>query len=102
MSGAAAADPAAAAASGAPEEISDATSKRICTHMTDDHKSSLTGMVIQSVGSSQGNVKDVRMTKITLKGCELSYAVCTSNDVCDMKTVFYEFNPPLESAKDAR
>lgn len=81
------------------EAIDEATSKRICTHMNEDHAASVHGMVLNTV--SAGNISECKMKSISLEGVKLSYVVC-SGDMCDMKTTYMVFDPPLKSVKESR
>jgi len=81
-------------------EIPAETSKRICVHMNDDHGVTIHGMVA-ALDKSKGMIKNAKMTKISLTECTLSYSIC-KGDVCEMKTAFYPFEPPLKSATESR
>jgi hypothetical protein len=81
-------------------EITPDTSSRICHHMNDDHGLSVYGMVI-SLHNSKGEIKNAKMTKISLAECSLSYVVCRG-DLCEMKTASYPFQPPLVSVAESR
>lgn len=81
-------------------EITSETSSRICHHMNDDHGLSVYGMAI-SLHNSKGEIKNVKMTNISLAECSLSYIVCRG-DLCEMKTASYPFQPPLTSVAESR
>lgn len=82
------------------EEISDQTSRRICEHMTMDHASSVTAMVLESLGTSE-KISDCKMTRITLASCTLSYVACMGKE-CQLHTIEYPFDPPMKSVAEAR
>ena len=82
------------------EVISDETSKRMCSHMNADHAASVHGMVLNSIQRG-AHISDCKMVSISMEGCELSYVACGGN-LCELKTVFMKFSPPLGSVKESR
>ena len=84
-------------------EIAPAVSKRICSHMNDDHKISIYAMTKAALKSPDNKKKltNLKMKSISLSGYDLSFVIC-SGEVCEMKTITVPFDPPLGSAKEAK
>jgi len=83
------------------DEISAEASKRICEHMNDDHAVSVYAMA-KSLGSfGRFKLTDARLKKVTLLGCSIQAIKC-KGDLCEMKPLFYKFDPPLTSSSQVR
>ena len=88
------------------DEISPDASRRICTHMNEDHAATVHAMVLNSCVPPKElrngvKVQNARMKSITLQRYTLSFVVC-NGDLCDMRTSQVNFNPPLSSARESR
>lgn len=88
--------------------ISEETSKRVCTHMNEDHAVSVLAMAMRSAGeasssstSSSWKISDATMLKVDESGCLIRCVAC-SGDLCEMNVVEYKFEPPIASASELR
>jgi hypothetical protein len=82
-------------------EISAETSKRYCEHMNDDHAVTLYAMAKFLGGFGKLKLTDARIKQVSLSGCKISAITCRG-DVCEVKPLFYKFEPPLASPSQAR
>ena len=92
-----------------PNEISAEASKRICTHMNEDHGVTVYAMAAHELTKAKNaklqqpgwHMTDARMQRVTMTSCRLQVFVC-SGDMCEMISVDYPFNPPLSSSSQIR
>lgn len=84
-----------------PDEISPEVSKRICSHMNDDHAISVYAMAKKACENKNSKLTNAKMKSISLSGYKISFVIC-EDDVCEMKNVMIPFDPPLKSQKEAR
>jgi hypothetical protein len=82
-------------------EISAETSKRYCEHMNDDHAVTVYAMAKFLGGFGQLKLTDARIKQVSLTGCSINAITCRG-DVCEVKQLFYKFEPPLASPPQAR
>eukprot|EP00548_Thalassiothrix_antarctica_P016509 CAMPEP_0194191914 /NCGR_PEP_ID=MMETSP0154-20130528/68653_1 /TAXON_ID=1049557 /ORGANISM="Thalassiothrix antarctica, Strain L6-D1" /LENGTH=159 /DNA_ID=CAMNT_0038914961 /DNA_START=22 /DNA_END=497 /DNA_ORIENTATION=+ len=84
-------------------EFNEQAASRICSHMNDDHAISVYGMVLanRSSPNEKGEVKDTKMTSITMNECTLSYVLC-NKESSDLKTTAVKFDPPPQTVPEVR
>lgn len=82
------------------EIIPPAVSKRICAHMNDDHAVSVFAMA-KSLVASRWKVSQSTLLAVTATGAEIRAVLC-QNVVCKQEILRFPFDPPLESAAEAR
>jgi hypothetical protein len=82
-------------------EISAETSKRTCEHMNDDHAVTVYAMAKFLGGCGRWKLTDAKLKQVSLSGCKISAVTCRG-DLCEMKPLFYPFDPPLSSPSQAR
>jgi hypothetical protein len=83
------------------DEISGETSKRICEHMNDDHSVTVYAMAKFLGAFGRLKLTDARLKEVSLSGCKISAVTCRG-DLCEMKPLFYKFEPSLKSPSQAR
>lgn len=89
------------------DEVSDAASARICSHMNSGHAATVHAMVLSHLpprteAASRGaKVQNARMTSVSLGGYSLSYVAC-DGDACSMNELTVPFDPPLTSAAEVK
>ncbi len=84
------------------QEIDEATSKRICSHMNHDHASTTHGIVMRCIEpGTKFKINDAKLKNVSLMGMTLSHVQC-SGDFCEMKTTFVPFDPPLTAVAEVR
>mmetsp|Transcript_40644 Transcript_40644/g.85375 ORF Transcript_40644/g.85375 Transcript_40644/m.85375 type:complete len:231 (+) Transcript_40644:133-825(+) len=79
-------------------------STRICTHMNEDHAATIHAIVLGTLTRSESHrckVQNAKMKSISLQGYTLAYILC-DGDACAMKEVIIPFDPPLQSAAEAK
>ena len=81
--------------------ISTETSKRICSHMNDDHAVSVHAMAKSLLGSGYGKITEANLKEVNMDGCTIAVVTC-KGDLCEMKKLTYSFDPPLKSASEVR
>ena len=82
--------------------ISAETSKRICSHMNDDHAVSVYAMAKALLQGSTGTkITSATLKSVDLEGCDIAVVTCTG-DLCEMKQLKYPFEPPLKSGSEIR
>ena len=81
------------------EGITPEASKRIASHMNDDHAATIHALVTATLSGSDARckVQNCRMKSVSLTEYTLSYVLC-DGDACSMKKVAVPFKPPLASA----
>jgi hypothetical protein len=87
-----------------PIEISPETSARICSHMNDDHATTIHAMAVSHLSHREGatcKVKNAKMISVTMKEYNISYILCTGES-CEMKNCIVPFDPPLTSSAEIR
>ena len=90
------------ATSDTSSEITDEVSKRMCQHMNEDHAVSVYAMAKSLVKLKPGfKLSGARIKKVTLSGCSIQAITCC-NDACVPLDVVFPFDPPLQSASEAR
>lgn len=74
------------------DEISDEASKRICTHMNDDHYVSVYAMAKSLVQlKPKWKISNAKLKKVTSTGCHIQVITC-SGDMCESQNVVYQFD----------
>ena len=82
--------------------ISADTSKRVCTHMNDDHSVSIYAMAKALLqGSGYGKITSATLKNVSLDGCDIAVVTC-KGDLCEMKQLNYPFQPPLKTGSEVR
>jgi len=82
------------------DRISEETSQRICTHMNDDHGVSVYAMAKSLLGKNT-KITSATLKKVTMEKCTLSVVTC-HGELCEMKTLAYNFEPRLKTASEVR
>ena len=85
------------------EEITPETSKRICSHMNEDHAATVHAMCASTLSGRDSRLKltNARMKSVSLGGYELSFVLC-DGDMCAMRTASVPFAPKLASGREIR
>lgn len=82
--------------------ISAETSKRVCSHMNDDHAVSVYAMAKAMLQGSAGTkITSATLKSVSLEGCDIAVVTCTG-DLCEMKQFTFPFVPPLKSGSEIR
>ena len=81
-------------------EISEETSKRVCTHMNEDHAVSVYAMAKSLLGDSS-SLTEATLTRVTNTACHIRAILC-NGDVCEMRQLEYSLDPPLASPAQLR
>lgn len=82
--------------------ISAETSKRVCSHMNDDHAVSVYAMAKAMLQGSAGTkITSATLKSVSLEGCDIAVVTCTG-DLCEMKQFTFPFAPPLKSGSEIR
>ncbi len=87
-----------------PMEISPETSARICSHMNDDHATTIHAMAVSHLSPREGatcKVKNAKMISVNMKEYNISFVLC-SGESCEMKKCAVSFDPPLTSPAEIR
>lgn len=93
------------------DPIAEAVSKRICTHMNDDHAVTVYGMAqkvlflvsTHAIGDGEWKLTSAKLHKVTSEGCDIKVTKCKRDgDMCEMQTVHYPFSRRLSSADEVK
>jgi Protein of unknown function (DUF2470)/Domain of unknown function (DUF4499) len=82
--------------------VSEETSTRVCTHMNDDHAVSVYAMARRVAPlDPRFKISEARMKKVTLDGCQIQVVACRQ-DLCQVHSVVFPFDPRLKSGAELR
>ena len=87
----------------AAEGVAPEVSKRVCSHMNNDHAATVHALVTATLSGPDARckVQNCRMKSVSLTEYTLSYVLC-DGDACSMKKVAVPFKPSLASADMVR
>jgi hypothetical protein len=80
------------------EEINGENARVLGNEMNLNYAATVSGMAKTFIHPGS-KLTSAKAKSVTNKGCVLSVVTCRG-DLCEMKSGFYEFHPPLKSAKD--
>jgi hypothetical protein len=69
--------------------------------MNDDHAVSVYAMAKYLGEFGRWKLTDARLKQVSLSGCKISAVTCRG-DLCELKPLFYKFEPPLASPSQVR
>ena len=99
-------------------QITPETSKRICSHMNEDHGVSIYAMVLSALDQNDKKqnkakednpmIKNMKISNCILKSVsltqmKLSFVACDNdNGICMSRDLMIDFDPPLKSSAEIR
>lgn len=85
------------------DEVTPATSQRVCSHMNLDHAPTVHAFCISTLSGRDARLKvtNAKMESVSLEEYTLSFVLC-DGDSCMMKTASVPFVPKLTSSKELR
>jgi len=71
-------------------------SQRICSHMNEDHAVTVYAMAKQRLDLKKNwKLSNAILKKVTVDGCSIQAVVCNGETLCQLREVFYPFQPAL-------